>query len=286
VARPVATVAENAAGSALVTRDSSVSSEARRRDRVIEPQPPQRWLTPEELVAIGFARSRVVMMNEAHSGLARCPRTRRVGKSVLPAAHAAGARYLAMEALWDRAAVAEANATRVLPVSPRGYLSQPEMRDLINSALELGWDLIAYEAEFARKPPQFVNLSREETNWREAEQGTNLAAALANLPPESKMLVWCGNSHLIKRPVDDWRPMGLCFAEAAGVEAFAIDQNGTVKFDGHAPPSAAQRWLEDFKRDVELAGGTAGFTAEEAPANWPQTGHVDGWLLSLDNEME
>ncbi len=27
------------------------------------------WRTPEELVEIGFSRARVVMMNEAHSGL-------------------------------------------------------------------------------------------------------------------------------------------------------------------------------------------------------------------------
>jgi hypothetical protein len=268
-----------------VARDPAVPGEEPRREPMIEPQPPQRWRTPEELVAIGFRRSRVVMMNEAHSGLARCPRTRRVGKSVLAAAHAAGARYLAMEALWDRASVAEANATRVLPQSRGGYLSQPEMRDFINAALKLGWDLIAYEADLSRKPPQFANLSREETNWREAEQGANLAAALGNLPPESNMLVWCGNSHLIKRPVDDWQPMGLCFAEASGVEAFAIDQNGTVRFDGHTSPSAAQRWLEEFTNDVERAGGTAGFTADEAPVNWPQSGHVDAWLLSLDNDM-
>jgi hypothetical protein len=64
-----------------------------------DPPAPKRWRTPEQLVALGIRRSRVVMMNEAHDGLRRCVRTRRVGQRVLPAAHDAGVRYLAMEAL-------------------------------------------------------------------------------------------------------------------------------------------------------------------------------------------
>jgi hypothetical protein len=45
-----------------VSRDSPVADGQSRRERVIEPQPPQRWQTPEELVATGFARSRVVIL--------------------------------------------------------------------------------------------------------------------------------------------------------------------------------------------------------------------------------
>ena len=35
--------------------------------------------TPEELLAIVFSRSRVVMMNEAHHMMQRCVRTREIG---------------------------------------------------------------------------------------------------------------------------------------------------------------------------------------------------------------
>jgi hypothetical protein len=38
------------------------------------------WRTREALVAIGFGRGRVVMLNETHNGLARCVRTREVGR--------------------------------------------------------------------------------------------------------------------------------------------------------------------------------------------------------------
>jgi len=104
------------------------------------------WRSVEELVEIGFQRSRVVMMNEAHAGELRCIRTRLIGQRILPAAYKMGARYLAMEALWPEI-VEEANRTRKLGEAPDGgYLAQPEMRSFIQAALDLGWMLVDYEA--------------------------------------------------------------------------------------------------------------------------------------------
>src|SRR6266511_528361 len=89
---------------------------------------------PEELVNIGFGRSRVVMMNEAHDGSRRCVRTRAVGRRVLRTAYENGVRHLAMEALWP-AVAAQANRTRRVPESDQlGYLRQPEMRQLVQDA--------------------------------------------------------------------------------------------------------------------------------------------------------
>lgn len=100
------------------------------------------WLTPAELVEIGFGRHRVVVMNEAHNGFLRCPRTRVVGRQILPTAHRMGVRHLAMEAL-DPWIVDYANRNRQQPQIRAGYLGQPEMRALIQAALDLGWTLIA-----------------------------------------------------------------------------------------------------------------------------------------------
>src|SRR5262249_45232305 len=100
-----------------------------------------RWRSPEELVRIGFERARGVMLNEAHDDLLRCVRRRRVGRDVLPVAHAAGVRHLAMEALY-RPFAAEANASRTLPDVAEGYLAQEDLRALMASALELEWTLI------------------------------------------------------------------------------------------------------------------------------------------------
>jgi hypothetical protein len=90
-------------------------------------------------MTLGFQRPRVVMMNEAHDGWRRCIRTRQLGVRVLPAAHAAGARHLAMEAV-SPAFADEANARGEVPDAASGYLAQPEMRDFIATALSLGWD--------------------------------------------------------------------------------------------------------------------------------------------------
>jgi hypothetical protein len=57
------------------------------------------WCSVEELTRWGFAHAPVVMANEAHDGLARCVRTRDIGVRMIEAAHQAGVRQLAMEAL-------------------------------------------------------------------------------------------------------------------------------------------------------------------------------------------
>jgi len=104
------------------------------------------WRSPEEIVEIGFQRSRVVMMNEAHSEIKRCIRTRQIGKRILPVAYQAGVRHLAMEALQVPFIAESSNASRIAPDDGKVYLSQPEMKDFIQTALDLGWTLVCYEA--------------------------------------------------------------------------------------------------------------------------------------------
>ena len=53
------------------------------------------WCPVEDLVRWAFAHAPVVMANEAHSGLARCVRTREVGVRMIQAAHGARVRRLA-----------------------------------------------------------------------------------------------------------------------------------------------------------------------------------------------
>jgi hypothetical protein len=158
-----------------------------------------RWRSPSELVAVGFERSPIVMMNEVHSGATRNIRSREIGRRILPVAHAAGVRYLAMEALTQSIAT-EANQTRQLPESPEdaaNYMTHPEMRALVQAALNLGWTLIPYEINFEEYPSSDT-LSPEFTNLRERVQAENLVNALQDLPSGAKLLVWCGNSHHIK----------------------------------------------------------------------------------------
>ena len=226
------------------------------------------------------------MMNEAHNGLRRCVRTREVGRRVIPAAHRAGVRHLAMEALSPRFAD-EANRTRVVPpAETEGYLSQPEMRDLIEAALDCGWTLIPYEVDFSKRPSHLERLSREETNWREEEQARGLGEALLSLPAEAKLFVWCGNGHLTKLPVQDWLPMGHQFRRIVGIEPFAIDQVRTVEFTPDRRGPWAE-WASRYSSVLESFGGTAGFLLEDEPVDWPTRGRtdVDAFVLSTDNAL-
>lgn len=61
--------------------------------------PVEGWCSVEDLVRWVFVHAPMVMANEAHSGLARCVRTREVGVRMIQGAHEAGVRRLAMEAL-------------------------------------------------------------------------------------------------------------------------------------------------------------------------------------------
>lgn len=246
-----------------------------------------RLYSPADLVTLGLERSRVLMINEAHDGLRRCIRTRRVGRSILPVAHQLGVRHLAMEALYPGFA-REANTNRRVPPAVDGYLGQPEMRNLIGTALDLGWTLIAYEPEFGAEPPQLRALdpmSIDRTNWRELEQARGLQRALAQIPGNAPLLVWCGNGHLVKVPVGDWLPMGLRFREVTAIEAFAIDQITTVCFDTPSRRDLSDRLVAKYGAHIEAAGDAVGLLAQDEPLLDRPHG-VDAYLFSLDNELE
>jgi erythromycin esterase-like protein len=239
------------------------------------------WRSPEKLVEIGFDRSRVVMMNEAHDGEQRCVRTRRVGQQVLAAVRQSGARYLAMEAIRPSFA-AEANQTRAVPATDQSYLAQPEMRDFIATALALGFTLVSYEADRQQKPHHFAPSSLQETNWREEQQAHNLIAVLQELSDHEKLFVWCGNGHLTKRRVADWLPMGLRFWELSGLESFAIDQTVSVRFNDRE--RFAGRWVKAYQAELAARGGVAGFLTEDVGDDWPFDNN-DAYLLALDNTL-
>lgn len=253
------------------------------------------WHTPEALFEVGLARSRVVMLNEAHDRDRRCVRTREIGRRLLPVAHRLGVRHLAMEALWngsgDRHLTEEANATRQLPAAQYGYyLAQPEMRALIQDALDLGWTLLAYEMDFAREPPELAQRppgDRERIARREQEEAHNLTAHFRALPSEAGLLVWCGWSHLAKVPLRGMPWMACRFAQMSEVDPFCIDQTITVaQHPEHAP---FRDVLAAVGPRLAALGGTAGLLAEEAariPGMADIVARADAFVFSLHNDLE
>ncbi len=101
--------------------------------------PRSAWFGPEALVELGFARARVVMLNDARGGPLgrRCRRARAIGRRILPTAHACAVRHLALEDVPPE--VTEAiNQTGRLPQATDGVLADDDMRALLQDALGLG----------------------------------------------------------------------------------------------------------------------------------------------------
>ena len=244
-----------------------------------------RWRSPEELVEIGLARSRVLMVNEGHDDLRRCARTRDIGVRMIAPAHAAGVRHLAMEALTpDFAAVANRDG-RLGPGS--GHLAHSDLRALMMTALEHDWSLIAYEIDIESIDPGRL----PSLNERDEQQALNLAAAFSGIASHSKMMVWCGLTHHHKRPIRSpegaWEPMGLRFLRVARITPFCIDQTVTIRLQA---PDRESPIARRHRRVLERFGGTAGFLLGGTglpltPVRWVYRG-VDAVICSLHNKLE
>jgi hypothetical protein len=240
------------------------------------------WRSVEELIGWGFAHAPVVMANEAHNGLARCIRTREVGVRMIRAAHEAGVRRLAMEALpWP--APDTPGPIVAIPPAPGGYLAQPDMRRLITTALELRWSLWAYEAQPAAGTGQAEMLTREFTNWREHEQAQNLYHLRAAAPADP-LMVWCGNGHARKEATQEWVPMGWHFRAMSGTDSFVIDQTVTVTFEGEPQPWV-QELLAALGETLAAHGGSAGILRDHAPASLNSWPGVDALVISTENTL-
>ena len=243
------------------------------------------WSSVEELTRFGFGQAQVVMANEAHNRLERCIRTRDVGVRMIRAAHEAGVRRLAMEALpWPDNG--SPGPIRTMPAGYGGYLAQPDMRRLITTALDLGWSLWAYEAEIEvaadADPAELLTL--EFSNRRDYEQARNLCQVLATAPAEP-LLVWTGGGHASKQPSHGWVTMGCHFPAMSGTSPFVIDQTVTIDFAGRRTQPWAEPLLAGLGETLGALGGTAGILRDQAPPplnTWPG---VDAVIISTDNAL-
>jgi hypothetical protein len=235
------------------------------------------WMSIEDMTRWAFTRAGVVMANEAHSGLQRCVRTRQVGLRMIRAAHESGVRRLAMEALS-----AGDGPVTTLPPPSGGYLAQPDMQALISTALDLGWTLWPYEMAPTTETDPAITMGTEFTNRRELEQAQNLARVTA-LAPSEPLLVWCGNGHAYKEPMQEWVPMGHHFRRISGNDPFVIDQNVTVEWSG--PPSAVSDVLATHAADLQRLDGTAAILRDHAPSPWRGFRSVDAIIISTDNTL-
>ncbi len=183
-----------------------------------------------------LGRSRLVLMNEAHSGLARCLRTRELGRELLPVAHVRGVRHLAMEALSVARGGARERRARARAAKP-GWLSRPAGHASADrGGARARLDAARLRGRLRLGPARDGPEDWTAINWREDQQARNLGAVVSSLPPSRAMLGWCGNGHLSRQAMtaavdgerQTWTPMGSLVGGYCGVEPFAIDQTVTV----------------------------------------------------------
>lgn len=231
------------------------------------------WMSAEEVLAYAFQRSRVVMMNEASSGLKRNVRTRRTGQRVLPVAWAGGARLLAVEAMGPPGGK---------PPLP-DVLEQPDMAELLGTARRLGFRLSGYDADGDKIPLRLRTKTKSPafSNWRDDQQAANLATLLQDLPAGARMLVWAGNLHHAKIRFMAYQPTGWRFWSRTGVEPFVIDQTATIRWVERRGTLPILQWAQG---ELHRRGGEAGFVWRQGlPRLSPGS---DAWLLSLENRLE
>jgi hypothetical protein len=157
------------------------------------------------------------------------------------------------------------------------------MRRLVGTAVDLGWDLWAYEMLIETGFDKSFDKSADLANVRDRAQAENLDAVWRTAP-DAPLLVWCGGDHATRTRSDGWTRMGYHFPELSGIEHFVIDQNVSVDWPGRYQP-----WLPDLlgRLDGTLRdfGGTAGILRDEAPEPWNARTGVDAVIASRDNRL-
>jgi hypothetical protein len=151
--------------------------------------------------------NRVIIFNEAHYN----PRNRVFVTSLLKDLKKLGYTYFAAETFSTRTAFKENSK---LPNLNSGYYAmEPQFGNLIREANKLDYTLYPYE--------HFSNGNQQE---RETGQAKNLAKLLDSIP-NSKVIVYCGFSHIGEDSIENWAtPMAAKLKELTGIDPYTIEQ--------------------------------------------------------------
>lgn len=167
--------------------------------------------SPLERIRERARDTRIVVVNEAHDN----PRHRWFVKSILEALSAEGYAYLAAEAFSD----AE---------GPEGfYVDEPVFGREVRAAREMRLSLVAYEQRAHQKDSTLTD-HREIVALREESQAANLAAEIARLGRDARVIVHVGYGHVFEEPFESDGAQARWFAarlkEKTGIDPLTISQ--------------------------------------------------------------
>jgi hypothetical protein len=233
-----------------------------------------------EAIVRAAAGRRVVMLNEAHVA----SRHRAFLGAVLRRLREDGFTHLAAETFSTSAETLRSGDPVGFPLG--WYTADPVYAEAVREALQLGFQLVAYE----QRPDQTDPASPADVPTREQAEAVNFAAALRRWP-QGRFIVHVGYSHIGERPDRRGVPWFAARLKAmTGIDPLTISQADTGSFGPHGPDSGLTlSVLERFRPTRPLvlwaADGSAlgtDFSADLAVFH-PALADVDGrpgWLAA------
>ena len=186
------------------------------------------WSNVIDAIVARADRHRVVIINESHS----VTRHRELIRQLLPRLRALGFTTYAAEtfAHGDEGTdpVALFAAKPWVNQNEGYYLREPVFGRLVRQAKGLGYRLAAYEERSSQSAPEGAGRG-ERIRARETAQAENLAAIVAQMAPEERLVVHVGYSHASEVPVsrdggssDTW--MAARLKALTGIDPLTLSQ--------------------------------------------------------------
>ena len=219
---------------------------ASRRDSLQDFPSPVSSIPAVEYVVERARDHQIVMVNERHHASS----DRLLTLDLLAPLAKRGFRYLAIEAGWNEDPI---NA-RGYPIGDTGYyVNDVVFAEVVRSAIELGYRIIAYEIEDEQKTPagQVSTMNhQEERDWWQAK---NIVTRVFDIDGDAKLLVHAGYAHIRESRTDTWAPMAQYLRELTGLDPLTIDQT-----------AYSERSRTELEHPLRTKAGELGLLGEEA----------------------
>lgn len=224
-------------------------------------------------------KNQIVIINEAHHNSLH----RVFTKSLLQKLFDNGYKNLALEALGNGEYLDSTLNSRKYPILKTGhYIKDPQFGNLVRDALEIGYELFAYE-----------NMGKGSGKPREIEQAKNIQKVI-NSKPDEKFLIHCGFAHAYEGTYKAWeKAMAGRLTEFTGINPLTINQ---VLYSEKSKPEYNHPLLKalDIKESSVIIDKDNNPLKYERGEAWtdiavfhPNTNYIDGrpdWLFENGNE--
>lgn len=224
-------------------------------------------------------KNQVVIINEAHHNSLH----RVFTKSLLQKLFDNGYKNLGLEALGNGEYLDSTLNSRKYPILKSGrYIKDPQFGNLVRDALEIGFELFAYE-----------NIGKGGGKPREIEQAKNIQKIISSKPDE-KFLIHCGFAHAYEGTSKAWeKAMAGRLTEFTGINPLTINQ---VLYSERSKPEYNHPLLKalDIKESSVIIDKDSNPLKYEREEAWtdiavfhPNTEYIDkrpNWLFENGNK--